>query len=114
MADGTIITNVINILAICSNIIEPAENEVVYISPQSLLVLASQFSLTERTKAFIEKGGRMRGITDISYPYIEEIRNFLDNGVDVSHFHKYLRTFVLVEVRKRVLARSPSMHIMFR
>ena len=104
MTDGTIITNVTDILAVCSNIIESAENEVIYLSSPSLLVLASQFSLTERTKAFIRKGGRMRGITDISYPYIGEIRDFLDNGVDVRHFHQYLGIFMLVGDEKESIS----------
>ena len=38
MADGTIITNVTDALAICSKIIEQSKNEVVYISPPSLPV----------------------------------------------------------------------------
>ena len=96
MAKGTIVTSVTDVLAICSNIIESAENEVVYISPPSLLVLASQFSLTEKTKVFMRKGGQVRGITTISYPYIGEIRNFLDDGMDVHHFHQYLGIFMLL------------------
>jgi hypothetical protein len=104
MADGTIITSVIDTLAICSSIIESAENEVVYLSPLPLLVLAPQFSLTEKTKVFIRKGGRMRGIADISYPYIEKIRDFLDNGVDVHHFHQYPGIFMLVGDEKESIS----------
>jgi hypothetical protein len=104
MAKGTIVTSVTDVLAICSCIIESAENEVVYISPPSLLVLASQFSLTERTKVFMRKGGRMRGIANISYPYIGEIRDFLDNGVDVHHFHQYLGIFMLVGDEKESIS----------
>ena len=96
MAKGTIVTSVTDVLAICSDIIESAENEVVYISPPSLLVLASQFSLTEETKVFMRKGGRVRGIANISYPYIGEIRDFLNGGVDVHHFHQYLGIFMLL------------------
>jgi len=104
MADGTIITNVTDVLAVCSKIIESAENEVLYISPPSLLILASQLSLTERTKAFIQGGGQMRGIADISYPYIGEIRYFLDNGVDVHHFHQYVGIFMLVGDEKESIS----------
>ena len=104
MADGTIITNVTDVLAVCSEIIESAENEVLYISPPSLLLLASQFGLTERTKAFIQGGGQMRGIADISFPYIGEIRDFLDNGVDVHHFHQYVGIFMLVGDEKESIS----------
>jgi hypothetical protein len=96
MANGTIITSVTDALAICSSIIESANNEVAYLSPPSLLLLASQFSLSEKTKTFIERGGRTRGIADFSHPYIKEIRDSLDNGEDVRYFPQYQGIFMLV------------------
>ena len=73
MAEETIITSVTDALAVCSNIIESAKNEVVYISSPSLLLLASQFALRENIKTLIQKGGRIRGIADFSYQYIGEM-----------------------------------------
>ena len=96
MTNGTIITSVTDALAICSNIVESANSEVVYISPPSLLVLASQFGLVERAKLFMQKGGRARGIADFSYPYIKEIRGWLDIGADVRYFPQYQGIFMLV------------------
>ncbi len=96
MADGTIITSVTDTLAVCSSIIESAKNEVIYISPPSLLVLSSEFSLAEKTKQFIQRGGRVRGIADFSYPYIETMRESLNNGEEVRHFSEYLGIFMLV------------------
>ena len=72
MANETIITSVTDALAVCSNIIESANNEVIYTSPPSLLVLASNFGLRENIKTLIQKGGRIRGIADFSYQYIGE------------------------------------------
>ena len=46
----------------------------------------------------------MRGIADISYPYIGEIRYFLDNGVDVHHFHQYVGIFMLVGDEKESIS----------
>ena len=96
MADGTIITSVSDALAICSNIIESANSEVVYISPPSLLVLGSQFSIDEKTKMLVQREGHVRGITDFSYPYIEEVRKGLDIGVDVRHISHYQGIFLLM------------------
>ena len=96
MTGRTIITGVTDALAICSNIIESAENEVVYISPPSLLLLASQLGLVERVKLFIQKGGRVRGITDFSHEHIKEMQKGLDNGVEVRHFPQYQGIFMLV------------------
>jgi hypothetical protein len=96
MANETIITSVTDALAICSSIIESANNEVVYLSPPSLLVLASRFGFAEKTKMLIQKRAHIRGITDFSYSYIAEIRESLDNGEDVRYFPEYRGIFMLV------------------
>jgi len=96
MTDGKVITNVTDALAICSNIIESANNEIIYITPPSLLVLASYFGLAERAKLFIQKGGRVRGIADFSYSFIKEIQSWLDIGEDVRYFPQYQGMFMLI------------------
>jgi hypothetical protein len=95
MANRTIITSVTDALAVCMSIIESANNEVVYTSPLSLLVLGSQFGFAEKTKLFIQKGGRVRGIADFSYQYIKVIQESLDNGIDVRHYPQYQGIFML-------------------
>jgi len=96
MTDGKIITNVTDALAICSNIIESANNEVIYITPPSLLVLASQLGLREKIKLLIQKEARVRGIADFSHQYISEMRELLDIGTDVRHISQYQGIFMLV------------------
>jgi len=102
--DRTTITSVTDALAICSNIIESAENEVVYISPLSLLLLASQLGLVERVKLFMQKGGRVRCITDLSHQHIKEIQEWLDIGEDVRHFPQYQGIFMLVGDKKESIS----------
>jgi hypothetical protein len=104
MANGTIITSVTDVLAICSSIIESANVEVVYLAPPSLLVLASQFSVAEKNKLFIQKGGRVRGIADFSYPYIKEIQQRLNTGADVRYLPQYQGTFMLVGDKKESIS----------
>jgi hypothetical protein len=104
MANETIITSVTDALAICSSIIESANNDVVYISPPSLLVLASRLGLGEKIKLLTQKGGRVRSIADFSYPYIKEIRDGLDNGEDVRHVFQYQSIFMLVGDRKESIS----------
>ena len=104
MADGTIITSVTDALAICSKIMESANNEVVYISPPSLLVLGSQFSLRENAKTLIQKGCCVRSIADFSYPYIEEMRELLEIGEGVRHVPHYQGIFMLVGDRKESIS----------
>ena len=96
MADGTTITSITDALAVCMSIIESANNEAVYISPPSLLVLGSQFGLREKTKTLTQKGGRIRGIADFSYQYMSEMRDILDAGTDLRHFPQYQSVLMLV------------------
>ena len=104
MADGTIIKSVTDTLAVCSNIIKSANNEVVYISPPFLLVLAYQCSIRERTKMLIQNAGNVRGIADFSYPYIGEMRELLGIGTDVRYFPQYQGIFMLVGDRRESIS----------
>ena len=104
MTDGKVITNVTEGLAVISSIIESSNNEVVYICPPSLLILSSELGLAERSKLFIQDGGRVRGIADFSYQYIEEIRELLDIGEDVRYIPQYQGIFLLVRDRKESIS----------
>ena len=68
------------------------------------MVLASQLGLVENTKMFIERGGRVRGIADFSYPYIKEIQQRLGTGADVRYFPQYQGIFMLVGDRKESIS----------
>jgi hypothetical protein len=69
-----VVKNVKDILAISSSIIESAKKEVLWLVLPVMLFYASTYGLNEQEKMFIQKGGRVRGIIDISYPYIDVIR----------------------------------------
>ena len=89
MTIGKIVKNVKDVLAISSNIIESAENEVLWLVPPVMLFYASTYGLNEQEKLFLQKGGRVRGIADISYPYIDAVRERLDFGEEVRHYGQY-------------------------
>jgi sugar-specific transcriptional regulator TrmB len=65
-----------------------AEKEWFAVVPPILTVFSSLF-FVEDDKKFIDRGGRIRFITDITYPYIELIQEHLDAGMEVRHFDKY-------------------------
>jgi len=96
MTIGKIVKNVKDILAISSNIIESAENEVLWLVPPVMLFYASTYGLNEQEKLFLQKGGRVRGIADISYPYIDAVRERLDFGEEVRHYGQYEGMIFLV------------------
>jgi len=104
MANGTIITSITDALAVCSNIIESVNTEVVYLSPPSLLVLGSQLGLRENIKMLMRKEAIVRGIADFSYQYIEEMRELLDIGIDARHVSQYQGIFMLVGDRQESIS----------
>jgi len=91
-----VVKNVKDILAICSNIIESAEKEVLWLVPCVMLFYASTYGLNKQEKMFIQKGGFVRGITDISYSYIDAVRERLDMGEEVRHYGQYEGMIFLV------------------
>ena len=96
MAKGTVITSVKDVIAVGLEIIESAEHDIAWLIPAPYVVFGSQFSLKQKSKAFIQNGGRVRGITTISYPYIKEIRERLDFGEDLRHVGRYEELFMIV------------------
>jgi hypothetical protein len=103
MTDGTVITSVMDAIALGSEIVKSAENEILWIAPRPTLAYASQFGIIETFKTLIQNGVRVRGISDISYLYIDTVRELLDIGQDVRHFEKYKGIFmVVVDGRKSI------------
>jgi len=100
MAIGTTITSVTDLLAVASQIIESAERDIVWLIPAPYLVFAAQFNLKEQTKTFIQNGGRSRGITTFSSPYIKQLRERLDFGDDVRHVSDEEELFMLVNDKR--------------
>jgi len=96
MAKGTVITSVRDVIAVASDIIEAAETDIAWLIPSYMLVYSSQFSLMQKARTLIQKGGRARGITAISLPYVEEVRAAMDVGEDVRHVGHYQEIFMLV------------------
>lgn len=76
------------VLTVSLSALASAEKEWVAVVPPIATVLSSLFVI-EDDKEFIDRGGRIRFITDITYPYVETIREHLDVGMEVRHFDKY-------------------------
>jgi hypothetical protein len=110
MAHKTILENVKDVIAAGSSVVESAENEIMWLLPPQMMVFAGQYGLTNKSKALIEKGGRVRGITQISGIYLHVVRELLDIGEDVRHVDQYRGEFMLV-VDKRESISSVPQHI---
>jgi len=104
MAREITIKNVKDTLAASSNIIESAQNEVVWILPPNYLAYSFQFSIPEKSKMLIEKGGRVRGITKISGAYLDPVRKLLDSGEELRHIDQFPGVFMLVADNKESIS----------
>lgn len=108
MAHKTILENVKDVIAAGSSVVESARSEIIWILPPQMMVFAGQFGLTDKSKMLIEKGGRVRGITQISVTYLNVVRDLLDIGEDVRHVDQYRGEFLLVVDRRESISSVPQ------
>ncbi|MGZ8879582.1 MAG: TrmB family transcriptional regulator [Halobacteriota archaeon] len=76
------------VVTITLSALASAEEDWFAVVPPILTVFSSLF-FVEDDKKFIDRGGRIRFITDITYPYVELIQEHLDAGMEVRHYDKY-------------------------
>ncbi len=96
MASGVIIHNVNDALAAALQILESAQEEIIWLSPASLHSLSMTHGFYEKTRAFVERGGVARGIVPISRENVEEIRMSVKNGEDIRHSEEAHEVFMYV------------------
>jgi hypothetical protein len=108
MVHKTLLENVKDVIAAGSTLVESAQNEIMWLLPPQMLVFAGQFGLTDKSKMFIEKGGRVRGITQISATDVRVVRELLDIGEDVRHIDLYRGEFMLVVDRRESISSIPQ------
>jgi len=106
MVRETIIDTVKDAIAVTSTIIESAERELAWLLPAPMLVMGAQYNI--KSKGLIQKGGRVRGITTISSPYVETVRELLDMGVDIRHLENYTGSFMLIADKSQSIS---SIHL---
>jgi hypothetical protein len=111
MAKGTIVESVKDALAVASSIIESAQIETAWLLPPTMLVFAAQYGLPKKSKTLIQNGGRVRGVFEISSPYVEVVRSLLDIGENVRHVDEYEGVFFLVGDKKQSIS---SLHVRTR
>jgi len=95
-----ILKSVKEIVTVSISGLTSAEKELLFVVPADMLVIASLYGINEESKKLIERGGRVRGISDISYTYIEPAQELLNIGEDIRHYDRYGGLFFGVIDRK--------------
>lgn len=96
MTSGIVVNGVRDALAVASQILESAREEVIWLIPASLISLSTTLGFVEEVQAFTQRGGVSRGIVAISPSNIEEIQIFLDAGQDIRHSDDAQEIFLYV------------------
>lgn len=96
MPSGFIVNSVQDALAVASQILESAKEEVVWLVPPSINSLSRNYDFIELARAFVQQGGASRGIVPISHANVEEVQMSLDNGEDVRHSDRVPELFMYI------------------
>ncbi len=97
-----IIKSVKELVAVSMPLATAAKNEVIIVTPEELISIASLFLLDE-VKKIIERGASFRTLTDVSYAGIESAKEALDIGEEVRHLDAYQGVYFCVMDRKLCL-----------
>ncbi len=101
MPSGIVINSVQDVVAVASQILEKAQEEVTWLIPPSLIPLLEYYDfVAESITPFLQKGGVSRGITPLSYANVEAIQGSLSRGEDVRHSDEPHELFMFVGDRR--------------
>ena len=92
-----IIKSIKELVAVAIPLIESMKDEWLIAAPSIATVVASLFGVNDAAKAFIERGGKVRAIIDISYQTIEPVREMMSIGEEVRHIDQHGVTFVIFD-----------------
>ncbi len=95
-----IIKSVKEIAAASISNLTSEKKDLVFVLPRSQIIMGSLYGISEASKTFIEQGGRIRCILDITPSIIDLAQEFLDIGYDARHFDNYRGIYFGVFDRK--------------
>jgi sugar-specific transcriptional regulator TrmB len=95
-----IIKNVKELVAVTMNLVTSCEKGFLFVVPEPTLLIVSLFGINDAAKKVIERGGSVRGITDISYSAIELAQELLDIGEDIRYLNEYRGIYFAVVDRR--------------
>jgi sugar-specific transcriptional regulator TrmB len=104
VATFKILKSIKEIVSTAIPILSSMEQEFLWIAPKEGLQLASMFGINDVVSELSERGGKTRGITDITYSVIPFVQEVLDVGEDVRHSEGYRGVYYGVFDRKHCIS----------
>ncbi len=94
-----IIKTLKELLSLMMPLITLLETEWLAVVSDAAIVVQAQFGLIPFTKEFIERGGKVRGVANITYPIIPIARELLDIGEELRHSDQLGLLFTIFDRR---------------
>ena len=117
-----IIKSVKELVGVSISSVTSLQNEVLFVVPQLMLVIASFFGINDEMKQLVERGGHVRGIViDVTHSGIELVQELLDIGEEIRIYdgyggvpfgvldNKICLSSINVDIRRASLTESISM-----
>lgn len=92
----SVVTNLKDLIATSSSIIDAAQTSIVWCAPSSMLNVFVSYGLFKSSKTFLERGGSMRGVTEISPSLAGPMLQLVEAGAAIHHASQPLRVFMLL------------------
>ena len=92
----SVVTNMKDLIATSSSIVDAAQTSIVWCAPSSVLNLFISCGVFKSSKTFLERGGSMRGITEISASSAGPTLQLVQAGAAIRQAPQPLRAFILV------------------
>ncbi len=104
MPSGIVINGVKDTFAAALEVLESAQEEVVWLVPPSVNSLSRHYAFVEKARALIERGGASRGVIQITHANVEEVRMSVKNGESVRHSDEVHELFMYVGDRQQSIS----------
>lgn len=99
-----IIKSIKEFVAISIPLVTSSKEQILFVVPRDAVIISSLYGVIKAAKMFIERGGTIRGICDISLPIVELTQGILDIGVDIRHYDQYRGIYFAVADRKTCIS----------
>jgi HTH-type transcriptional regulator, sugar sensing transcriptional regulator len=105
-----IIKNVKELVGVSLPAAAACENEIVVVTPEEMIAVASLFGILDEVKDMIRRGVRFRMLTDVSYAGIEYLKEAMAAGEEIRHLSGYQGVYLAV-IDRRICYHGIQMEI---